>query len=386
MVSKKNENFFKKLWLQKMIKLSDKNIIVHDFCGHPFTYELAQKFYTENFNVNYLFTSDDKGPKAEFSQTKCPFSDLSINLSIPKRNPLKRLFWEINYAFKLRSKLHTLNTDVLICANTPVIVLFIILFNKKFDFVWWVQDIFSEAANKLKILPAVFRGVISKFFLCIEYFISSKASKIILISNDFLEFFNKKFHNKICVIENWPCASKLNFNKLKNNSIIYAGTVGFKHGVNDIIDTIKKVNNHGYNFIFVSEGINADIVSNKFKNNKRFIKYNFLDYDTLLKLIASSKGALFVLDDSASKVSIPSKVYTYLMCKTPVLGLCSQQHHLARLVNNHSIGIINDVEKFMDILKSDSKYKVYYENVDLYSSSFKIENKFNEFLKVLKNI
>ena len=124
-------------------------------------------------------------------------------------------------------------------------------------------------------------------------------------------------------------------------------------------------------------------IDSAFQN--RFIKYNFLDYDTLLKLIASSKGALFVLDDSASKVSIPSKVYTYLMCKTPVLGLCSQQHHLARLVNNHSIGIINDVEKFMDILKSDSKYKVYYENVDLYSSSFKIENKFNEFLNVLKN-
>ena len=144
--------------------MRNKKFIIHDFCGHPFTLELANNLalVEKSFDMYYLYTKDDLGPKGNFANIKCKNNNITVGYSIPKTNPLKRLVWEISYGIKLRKKILSLNPDYVMCSNTPIIVLLFIIFNNKFKFIWWVQDIFSEAALKLKIIPLPFRFLVSK--------------------------------------------------------------------------------------------------------------------------------------------------------------------------------------------------------------------------------
>ena len=188
---------------------------------------------------------------------------------------------------------------------------------------------FLRPVIKLEIIPKFIRFFSFKIFQLIEATIAMKASSIILISEDFKVFFNKTFQPKINIIENWPSKkySELISSK-KNKSIVYAGTIGFKHGKDKISKTIKYALSNNFKFILISEGKNADELKKIFSKDKNFKSHNFLPYPDLIKKISMCSGALFVLDDSASRLSIPSKAYTYFLCKTPVLGLCNPKHHL----------------------------------------------------------
>lgn len=367
--------------------MKKNKIVIHDFCAHPFTFELAEEFNNQSENIHYLFTNDDIGPKADFSKTTCTFTSISVGYKIPKSNPFKRLIWEIRYAFLLKKKLAHLKPDHLICSNTPVIILLIILFRKKFKFIWWVQDIFSEAAIKLEIIPKYIRYLAFKFLQLIEFIIAIKSSSIILISEDFKVFFNNRFQTKINVIENWPSAkySEL-ISRNKNKTIIYAGTIGFKHGKDRISKTIKYALTNNFKFTLISEGKNADELKKLFSKDKNFKGYNFLPYPELIKKISMSCGALFVLDDSASKLSIPSKAYTYFLCKTPVLGFCDPNHHLAKIINSNGLGIINDLNSFFDGIRNNEAYSKWLVNIKSYSNNFNIDNKYKEFKNVLNKI
>ena len=364
--------------------MKKNKIVIHDFCGHPFTFELAEEFFKQSENIHYLYTNDDVGPKADFNNTNCKFTNISVGYNIPKTNPFRRFIWEIRYAFLLRRKLASIKPDYLICSNTPIIVLLIILIGKKFKFIWWVQDIFSEAAIKLKVIPKVIRYPVYKILQLIELIISKKSSSIILISDNFRIFVNEKYHKKIKVIENWPSSNHSDMiSKKKIKSIIYAGTIGFKHGNEKISETIRHTLKKNFKFILISQGKNADALKRKFAKHKNFHGYDFIPYSDLIKKISMSMGALFVLDDSASRLSIPSKAYTYILCRTPVLGICDPSHHLAKTINKNNIGIVNDLDAFFKGINNAEIYDSWMENIASCSDNFKINKKYKAFKKVL---
>ena len=93
--------------------MKKNKIIIHDFCAHPFTFELAEEFHNQSENIHYLFTNDDIGPKADFSDTACSYTNISVGYKIPKSNPFKRLIWELRYAFILKRKLAHLKPEYL---------------------------------------------------------------------------------------------------------------------------------------------------------------------------------------------------------------------------------------------------------------------------------
>jgi len=368
--------------------MKKNKIIIHDFCAHPFTFELAGEFKKQTEDIHYLFTNDDVGPKADFKSTSCPYTNISVGYNIPKNNPLRRLIWEIKYAFLLRKKLSALKPNYLICSNTPVIILLIILIGQKFNFVWWVQDIFSEAAIQLNVIPKFARYIVYKILRFFELIISMKSSAIILISEDFKVFFKKSNQNKITIIENWPSSQHKNLigKKKKIRSIIYAGTIGFKHGKDKISKTIKLSLKNNFKFILISEGKNAEDLKKLYTNYNNFEGYDFLPYKELIKKISMSSGALFVLENSASRLSIPSKAYTYFLCNTPVLGLCNPKHHLAKAIKNYNLGMVNDLSGFIKGIDNQTTYNKWIINLNSYSRNFNIKNKYKLFRNILNKI
>ena len=365
----------------------NKKIIIHDFCGHPFTYELACEFHKKKFDILYIFTKDDTGPKGDFVKKHCEYLSISNGYKIPKSNPLKRFIWEISYALKLKKELKIINPKYVLFANTPPIVLLINILFVKFKFIWWVQDIFSEAALKLKFLPKFARYPIYLFFKLIEFFLSLFANKIILISDDFKTHFSNKFNHKITTIENWPSKNnvRINIPVSRKKQIIYAGTIGFKHGKDSIVEVINKSVKNKFKFVLISEGKIADEITLLYDKEPLFERYSFMPYQDLVSFIADSSGALFVLDSNASKLSIPSKAYTYILANTPILGICDQSHHLSKLLKKYEIGFINDSDEFFHALNDENRFKCILKNLNKASISFDVSNKINQFLKVIES-
>ena len=46
--------------------LNNKTLLIHDYAGHPFTFELAKSLASNRYNVIYIYTSASNTPKANF--------------------------------------------------------------------------------------------------------------------------------------------------------------------------------------------------------------------------------------------------------------------------------------------------------------------------------
>lgn len=362
-----------------------KKIVIHDFSGHPFQFELSTKLATY-FKLFHLYAKDETGPKASFAENKSVnVKAISFNKPLPKNSPLKRLFWEINYFFKLRNELKKIKPSLVIFSNTPPIILFLIIISlPKLKWIWWVQDIFSYAALKLSILPKFFRPFAFKIFYYLEKKIAKKALHLICISDSFKKYFKNENH-KISVIENWSISidKKYIFHK-KSNCLIYAGTIGKKHFSNNLTETVQFFLDNGFKFILVSSGIYANKVSNQFKTYKNFYKFDFLSKNKLAEKFKEASIAFFVLEKDALDVSIPSKVYTYIKYELPIFGLINKNHHTAKIIKNNDLGEINDIHNFLKKIKNDewlNKYKKRVKKYNIHHNN--IKSKYKIFLDII---
>jgi colanic acid biosynthesis glycosyl transferase WcaI len=362
-----------------------KKIVIHDFSGHPFQFELSTKL-VDYFNLFHLYAKDETGPKASFSSNKSVnVKAISLNKPLPKNSPFKRLFWEINYFFKLRNELKSIKPSLVIFSNTPPIILFLIIFSlPKLKWIWWVQDIFSYAALKLSILPKFFRPFAFKIFYFLEKMIAKKALHLICISDSFKKYFKNEKH-KISVIENWSISidNKYTFHT-KSNCLIYAGTIGKKHFSRNFTDTIDFFLENGFKFILVSSGIYANKVSSKFNSHKNFYKFDFLSKNKLAEKFKESSMAFFVLEKDALDVSIPSKVYTYIKYELPIFGLINKNHHTAKIIKNNDFGEINNIQSFLKKITNDKWLINYKERVKKYNINYNnIKSKHKPFLEII---
>lgn len=366
--------------------ISKKKILIHDFSGHPFQFELSVELAKSTFKVTHAYSIDEGGPKANFTLKKNLFIfPISIGYKLPKNSILKRFFWELKYAFNLIRFVNKNKPDLIIQSNTPPLVLIIFNMFCRIPWIWWVQDIFSEAAANMDILPKFARKIAQNLFFGLESILSKLASHVILISKDFSNFFSNLDNTKISIIENWSPDYKSKKYK-KRIGIVYAGTVGKKHYSRDLIDVIQYFLDHGETFNLISEGTYADKIYTKFYKNKNFKKFNFLNTKDLDAILDKSKAAMFVLEKKASKVSIPSKVYTYIKHDLPVFGLIDSNHHTAKLILSNDFGVVNERENFISKINNINWIKDFQHRAFLFNRKYNsVQHKAEAFKIIIAN-
>ncbi len=374
-----------------------QKVLLFDFPGHPFQYELSEKLSTYgDYKVFHLYNAKQVGPKSSFKK-KEGLDVIQVNKNFSK-NFYKRFFDEMIYSFMLCYNVLKIKPNTIISSNCPLIPqLFIFLTSRilNIKFIFWLQDIISIAAKEiLKKEKNFLQKFVSYIFFRIEFFVLKKSEHIVTISEDFdtILINNGVSQSKITCIPNWaplddiPLHDKSNSFSKKHNldqsfNILYSGTLGFKHNPDVILKLSKFLiqNKIGAKIIIVSEGEVVDFLKHEAKKNslQNILFLPFQDFSLFPQVLATADISLVMLEKSAGQFSVPSKLLSILCSGRIPLVFVSKSNLSSRIVLNNKCGLSVDSQgdlnnSIKDIHNNIQDFEFMSKNARLYA-----ENNFN---------
>tara|TARA_Y100000741_G_scaffold336742_1_gene295563 strand:+ start:76 stop:1260 length:1185 start_codon:yes stop_codon:yes gene_type:complete len=388
-----------------------KPIVVFDFPGHPFQYDLSKKLSIIQDNpVIHIYNPSQLGPKTFFEDSE-NFEVMKIDKTL-SRNHYKRLLDEFIFAFLLVKKINKINPSLLICSNNPLIPqLFIYYFCKikKIKFVFWLQDIISIAAeNILKKQKNFFANIVSNFFKKIEFYILENSDHIVTISPDFDTILDEKIsNNKITCIPNWAPINDIPIMDKKNNfsvsnkltdkfNILYSGTLGFKHNPDVLIGLAHFIKNKNLNInlVIVSEGPVVDYLKSETKNLNldSIIFLPFQDFQIFPEVLASADISLVLLEKEAGEFSVPSKLLSILCSGKIPIVFVPESNLSAKIVSRNNCGYnVNSSEDLYDTVlqiynNPDKSLEIGLNARSYAEKNFNIDDISSKFLNIINNL
>ena len=336
-------------------------IIINDYCGHPFQFDLSVELAKRNINVLHLFTSASGGPKAISNGDFPNLKTVDIKMPyIAKQNFIKRWFQESQYATIAIEEIKKFNPDIIISANTPLAAqrkIYQYSKNNDIKFIFWLQDIISIAAKSILTKKYGFIGnIIGAFFKSIEKNILKKSDYIITIADDFVKIIDgwKINTNKLTMIPNWspiekiPTLPKINTFSDKHNIsdkfvTLYSGTMGMKHNPYIISNAAKRLQNDSdIVFMVITDGVGMDVL----KKEKKALQLDnllllpFQSFDIFPQVLASANVLLTLLEADAGIFSVPSKVWSGYCAGRASLLLIPQENLAAKRTKTINAGIV----------------------------------------------
>ena len=384
------------------------NILIHDYAGHPFAYDLSLELSKKGNRLHHIFFKDDVGPKGSFIDKKnLKVIPISIK-NYKKENFFSRFFMDFFYAIKFILKLKKIDCNAVV-SNAPInaqvlIYLYCRITNRKFIF--WLQDIYFISVSYL-IKNKFFNFLILNFFKIIEKNILKNSDFIIVNSKSFKD--SLKRHNilnkNISIIENWPPKvinskiPKINdwskkFIKNKNKKkIFYTGTLALKHNPKLIYELAKK-SEKDFDFYIFSSGTGfEDLKTLQKKNNlKNLILRPLVPMKLYPKVLASADFFLGTINSYSREFAIPSKIYSYIAAKRPIIFISSAQNTQAKLIKRYGLGItisinykINDISKIIKKFSTNASLhkKTLINQIKYEKQNFRIDRIAKKFSKII---
>ena len=232
-------------------------IVIHDYAGHPFQFDLSKKL-SQTFKIYHFYFKNDYGPKANFSNLN--FDNLNVeglgeNIIYKKSNFVDRFFKDIKYGKIVSNKINEIKPDIIISGNCPTLSQNIIINSAKRNnskFIFWIQDFYSEAVEiLLKKKLSILAIPIYSLFKFLEKKQLKFSDKLIIISDDFKNKLSKWKINldNVHYIPNWGNLETIEFFNKKNTKfliennldpekfyIMYSGTLALKHNPDLIVN------------------------------------------------------------------------------------------------------------------------------------------------------
>ena len=394
-------------------------ILIHDYSGHPFQVQLSRTLAKRNHKVLHLYCSSFQTPRGTVQEldTDCDnFSCRAIELSRPfeKYRFTKRIFQEIEYGNLLVKEVAKFKPDILISANNPLDPQRILLKyckKNKIKFIFWLQDIYGYAINKLLMRKLSIIGrVIGSYYMRSEMSMLRESDRIIIISEDFSKILEaaKIPENKIKLIHNWAPLEELKMQDKDNLwsrehglhdklCMVYTGTLGLKHNPELLVDIALALRDQSHvRIVVVSEGLGADFVKKKKEEYKldNLIVLDFQPFELIPEVMGTADILIAILDKDAGVYSVPSKVLTYHCAGRPLLLSVPKENLSARLVEELETGIVvppNENDRFLNAVKrligDGGLRQKYGKNARRYAeSTFDIEKITDKFEKIFKEM
>ncbi len=388
-----------------------QRVIFFDFPGHPFVHDLTKKLSkSKDLEIYHLYNPEQLGPKSDFKT-----NEQEIIVEVPQkisRNFYIRFFNEIQYVFKCYKQILKIKPTIMVCSSIPLVPMFFISFLKKIfsiKIIFWIQDVQYIAINRiLKRYKNPLLTYISYLFQKLETFSVKSSDALILITEDFKQFFRNEIEDKrVFIINNWgslenikPMNKKNNFS-IKNNisnsfNILYSGTLGYKHNPDVIVSLAKTLKEKFENvrLIIVSEGPVVEYLmkeSNKF-NLDNIIFLPFQDFELFPQVLASSELSLVLLEDDSSDFCVPSKFLSILCAeRIPIVNI-SKKNLVSKIIYDNRCGVVVENkfdlnDKVENIIQNFDDYKHLGENGYKYAKdNFDIDIISKKFIKILAEI
>lgn len=357
------------------------NILIHDYCGHPFQVELSRALAGRGHNVLHLYSSTFQTPKGDVvkrADDPLTFNIKGIGLveEFKKYSYIKRFFQEKTYTKILLAEIKDFNPDVIICANTPILTCHQIIKYAKSNekkFILWLQDFLSIGISKIFRKKYLLLGYwVGRYFSFFENsnFINSHA--IVVITDDFKTILLKSNvpPDKVFTIPNWAPLNEIKLRE-KNNPwsqshnlvnkfcILYSGTLGLKHNPEILIaiaDHYRSIDN--VRVVVISEGQGAEYLIKRRDelclNN--MIILNFQPYREFSNVLASADILIAILEKDAGIFSVPSKVLSYHCAGKPIVLSVPKYNLASKIILEAKSGVVCDPDDIECLITSIDKF------------------------------
>ncbi len=203
----------------------------------------------------------------------------------------------------------------------------------------WVQDLFPEVAEALRIRLPLVKGLRDW---------SLRHARANVVLGDLMA----ARVPRAVVIHNWADAALAPRDKPRGAFVVgYSGNLGRAHDFETILGAMKRLPH--IRFVFTGGGAQLDEVKRAAAANAEFRPYVAREH--LAESLSSADAHLVSLKPALEGLIVPSKFYGVLAVARPVLYIGARDGELARLIEAHGCGMVvepGDVEGLVRAIES----------------------------------
>jgi putative colanic acid biosynthesis glycosyltransferase WcaI len=338
-------------------------LVVHDYSGHPGQVHLSRELARRGHHVEHQFCASyttGRGATQRRDGDPDTFTVRGIELPRPfaRYSPALRVWQELHYGRIAARAVLDARPDLVVLSNVTLISLFLLTLSlrmRRVPYVFWQQDIYSDAIGvvarrKLGWLG----GLIGRLASRTECSVARGAAAIVPISDTFIEQLDAWGipAGKVQVIPNWAAIDEIPARPRDNAwakahglvgspVVMYAGTLGLKHNPS-VLATLARSAPTGSRVVVVSEGLGREWLETKAASEPGLTLLDYQPYEQLPDMLASADVLVVVLEQDASRYSVPSKVLNYLCAGRPVLALLPANNAVAQMIEAAQAGLVVD--------------------------------------------
>lgn len=343
-------------------------IAIHDYSGHSLQLQLSRSLAGRGYEVAHLYcNSNPTTPKGRIEKSPNDpdtFRVLPVQLprDIKKTALVDRWYLERLYGQQLVDSIAAFAPDLVISAYAPLDAQARLLTYCKratVPFVFWVQDIISEAAYRILShkLPGV-GHLIGRYYQRKEMQLLLASRHVVGITEDFRPFFELAGvpASRIDTIPNWAPLDEIEplpkdnpwsrrFNLADKFVFLYSGALGFKHNPELLLVLAQRFSSRkDVRVVVNSQGDAADwLKQQKLKRGINNLIVNpYQPYEEMSQVLATADVLLAVLEPDAGVFSVPSKVLSYHCAQRPILLAVPEQNLASKIVVDAGSGLVGD--------------------------------------------
>lgn len=349
-------------------------IVIHDYAGHPFQVQLSRYLAGLGHDVLHIYSSSISGTP-QGALTRQPGDPagfeahgISLGYTIDKTKFFQVYFQDdVKHAALAVEQVERFQPDVVMAANTPLRINAALqehCWRHNAKFVFWVQDLFGEAAKR--ILAGKWGGMGSfagAYMQAFEHRLLKKSDAIVLIAEAFRGHI-PKVSCPVEVIENWapleemPLRDRVNpwgakHGLAETRNFIYSGTLGMKHNPDLLVGVAKAFQEvSDVRMVVISQGKGMDYLTaaKAEMGLGNLVLLPFQDFADLPFVMATADVLVAILEPDAGVFSVPSKVLSYLCAGRGILLAVPPENLAARIVAENGAGMVvppTDVPAFV---------------------------------------
>ncbi|QFY61006.1 glycosyltransferase family 4 protein [Rhizobium grahamii] len=335
-----------------------KRILVHDYSGHPFQVQLSRSLAKRGYHLRHVHSASFQTPKGDLKPGENPADKieivgLSLDQPFRKDSFFKRRSQEIEFGRLVAEEIRRFRPDIVVSSNAPLDTQAVIhkaAHSAGAHFIFWLQDIYSEAITRLlpKKLPLIGEAV-AKRYRRLEYGLLRESDHVIAISEDFVPMLAARgVSPPISVVENWAPLAEMNLRTTGKEpkrgagevGAVYAGTLGYKHNPGLLLAVAKAL---PITLDIFSEGTAASTLQHAAAECAPNLRVHpWVPFAELPGVLSNADILIAMIEEEAGVFSVPSKVLTYFCSARPVLGSIPNGNLARRIIEREKAGLVVD--------------------------------------------
>ncbi len=337
-------------------------ILVSDYSGHPFQVQLSRGLAQCGHRVRHVYSAGFQTPKGNLKvgpDDPEGFEIVPVFNSKPfnKASFFTRRNQEIEIGHRLAEQVAEFEPDIVISSNAPLDTQRVFqkaALDADARFVFWLQDIYSEAISR--VVPQKFPVIgsfVAAWYRHLEFQMLRDSDHVVAITQDFVPIVTAKGvdPDRVTVIENWAPLEELPQHPRDNDwakqnmpgdalRIVYSGTLGYKHNPELMMQLARRLPEahvHVYSEGEVADGLAARASEAGVGN---LTVHPWVPFADLPRMLGGADIFVAVIEPEAGVYSVPSKILTYLAIGRPILASVPAENLAARLIAGHEAGFV----------------------------------------------